>query len=239
MCGGQVGKLNKLLRVDRAGVRAPFYLRLGTTDIPTFDQIFLRKDYAFDFFGEPEVIVDAGANIGLTSVFFANKYPNARIIALEPDLGNFELLQKNVSPYPNIVPVLAALWDKNEEITLVDPGLGEWGFMTKETGGSAEMIQGDFVCMVKGVTIDALMHTYDLARINILKMDIEGAEREVFADSSLWIERVDSIIIELHERMKAGCNRSFYNGSDGFVCEWQQGESIYLSREQCLKRCLF
>ena len=66
--------------------------------------------------------------------------------------------------------------------------------------------------------------------IDILKIDIEGAEKEVFSDTSAWIEKVDSIIIELHERMKPGCISSFYAGSRGFNKEWRQGENIYLSR---------
>ncbi len=80
------------------------------------------------------------------------------------------------------------------------------------------------------MTIDKIMEDYALTKIDILKIDIEGTEREVFSDTSSWIEKIDSIIIELHERMKAGCNRSFFLGSNGFDREWQQGENIYLSR---------
>lgn len=58
----------------------------------------------------------------------------------------------------------------------------------------------------------------------------------MFSDTSSWIEKVDSIIIELHERMKAGCNRSFYCGSNGFNSEWEQGENVYLSRKNCLMK---
>ena len=66
--------------------------------------------------------------------------------------------------------------------------------------------------------------------VDILKIDIEGAEKEVFADPSLWIDKTKSIIIELHERMKPGCNRSFYRGSEGFDDEWSIGEKVYLSK---------
>ena len=83
---------------------------------------------------------------------------------------------------------------------------------------------------VMGMTIDKIMKDYSLAKIDILKVDIEGAEKEVFSETSSWIEKVDSIIIELHERMKVGCNRSFYCGSNGFENEWIQGENVYLSR---------
>ncbi|MDX2108628.1 MAG: FkbM family methyltransferase [Verrucomicrobiota bacterium] len=231
----KLGCSNELLKVKRAEIRAPFYLRHGTSDIPTFYQVFLNKEYDFTVVKSPKVIIDAGANIGMASIYFANRYPDAKIIALEPEQSNFKLLETNVAPYPNVVPVHAALWHKNEEINLVDPSLGKWGFMT-EAKNASERSTGDVRHAVKAMTIDRLMHSYSLERIDILKVDIEGAEREVFSDSSAWIENVDAIIIELHERMKPGCNRSFYNGSNGFIDEWKQGENVYLSRGNCLTR---
>ena len=65
---------------------------------------------------------------------------------------------------------------------------------------------GDTCHVVEGMTVDKFMADYRLSRIDILKVDIEGAEREVFNDTSAWIGRVNSVIIELHERMKVGCN---------------------------------
>ena len=64
---------------------------------------------------------------GFASIYFANKYPGAKIIAIEPEQSNFELLKDNIAPYPNIIPIQAALWHKNEEINLIDPGLGKSG----------------------------------------------------------------------------------------------------------------
>jgi FkbM family methyltransferase len=212
-------------------------MRLNTSDFPTFDQVFIQQEYDFDISRAPKVIVDAGANIGLASIYFANKYPDAKIIAIEPEQSNFKLLEMNVSPYPNVIPVQAALWNKNEDINLIDPGLGKWGFMTEIKNASDEL-SSNACHTVEAMTIDKIMQNFNLEKIDILKIDIEGAEREVFNDSSSWIDRVDSLIVELHERMKAGCNRSFYNGSNGFIYEWTQGENVYLSRDHCLIRKL-
>jgi len=181
----------------------------------------------------PEAIIDAGANIGLASIYFANKFPESHIIAIEPEASNFEMLIRNVSPYPNVIPINAALWNRNEEINLVDPGLGKWGFMT-QSGNYEEASLGRVTHRVQGMTINKIMNDNHLERIDILKLDIEGAEREVFIDSSSWINKVNALIVELHERMKSGCNRSFYNNSDGFDNEWQFGENIYLSRGKSL-----
>jgi len=227
-------KSDILIKVIRKDIKHPFSLRYRTSDLPTFEQVFIDNEYDFVTENPPKVIVDAGANIGLASIYFANKFPDSEIFAIEPETSNYELLCSNVAPYSNIRPLKAALWDKNEEISLVDPGLGKWGFMTQ--GKKSEESLGNVCHKVPGVTIDKIMEDNKLPSIDILKIDIEGAEREVFHNTSSWIDRVDAIIIELHERMKSGCNRSFYNGSNGFDIEWAQGENIYLSRGKYLTK---
>lgn len=223
-------------RLNRQDCKHPFRLRIPSSDPSTYKQIFINQEYDFLVENQPKVIIDAGANIGLASIYFANKYPDAKIIAIEPEQSNFELLKENTAAYPHVVPVQAALWHKNEEINLIDPGLGKWGFMT-EVKYPSKKLQGNTCHTVMGLTIDEIMKQYGLNKIGILKIDIEGAEKEVFSNTSSWLERVDVIIIELHERMKAGCNRSFYCGSNGFDNEWYQGENIYLSRRNCIIRC--
>jgi FkbM family methyltransferase len=229
-----LGRSDGYIKVERKGIKNPFYLRLGTSDILIFDQVFVYEEYDFKTNTPPKVIIDAGANIGLVSIYFANKYPESKIVAIEPEESNFKLLKINVGPYTNIIPLQAALWCKNEEISLVDPGLGKWAFMTEEDGNKEH--HGNFCHHIQGKTVDRIMRDYDLQRIDILKIDIEGAEREVFSDASSWIEKVDGVIIELHEKMKSGCNRSFYNGSNGFDDEWLQGENVYLSKRNRLSR---
>jgi FkbM family methyltransferase len=220
-----------MMKVDRDDIKFPFYLRFNTSDVPTFDQIFMAQEYDFKVKSPPKIIVDAGANIGLTSILFANRYPEAKIIAIEPETSNYEMLKMNVAPYSNIFPMKVALWNENDEINLVDPGFGKWGFMTQGVE-----YEGDVTHKVKSLTVDKIMEDNGIDKIDILKIDIEGAEREVFMNSSSWIKNVDSLIVELHERMKAGCNRSFYNASNGFDEEWQHGENIYLSRANYLTR---
>jgi FkbM family methyltransferase len=224
-----------LYKINRKDCKHPFFLRIPSSDVPTYDQVFINQGYDFLVETQPKTIVDAGANIGLTSIYFANKYPEAKIFAIEPEQSNFELLKKNVAPYPNVTPIQAALWHKNEEINLIDPGLGKWGFMT-DVKNSSENLPGDTCHVVMGMTIEKIMKDYNLSNIDILKVDIEGAEREVFGDTSPWIKKVDSLVVELHERMKTGCNRSFYCGTNGFDKEWEQGGNVCLSRGSFLAR---
>lgn len=225
----KVGGRSTMIQVTRKEFRHPLWLRLRSSDVPTYEQVFVNRDYAFEVRHSPACIVDAGANIGLASIYFANRFPSARIIAIEPEQGNYELLRTNLAPYPQATPLQAALWHRDEEIRLVDPGLGNWGFMTE---GNEDGQPGSHQTRhtVQAVTVDWILKTFALDRIDILKVDIEGAEKEVFADTTTWIDKVDAIIIELHERYKKGCNRSFYGGTPGFAHEWTRGENVYLSR---------
>jgi len=198
----------------------------------TFVHVFLRGEYDVDIAKTPTVIVDAGANIGLTSIFYANKYPDAKIIALEPESSNFALLKKNVAPYRNILAVNKALWGENTTLEIVDPGLNKWGFQTckhkDENAVGKEAIES--------ITIDRLMHDYMLSHIDILKIDIEGAEKEVCESASAWIGKVGMMAIELHDRHKTGCSRSFYNATNGFDAEIHRGENVFVLKRSYMTK---
>jgi len=236
---GKITKMPELLEIKRPDIKFPFFLRVPSSDVGIFEKIFISQEYDFDVKKTPRFIIDAGANIGLASIYFSNKFPDAKIIAIEPEESNLKILKKNIAPYDNIILVCGALWYENTRVNLVDPGLGKCGFMTQTQEGVEEEY-GEFVNKVQGMTVDSIMKERGIDHIDILKIDIEGAEREIFRDSSSWIGKVDALIIELHERMKLGCNRSFYNGSNGFDDEWLQGENVFLTRNRgcCLtKRC--
>lgn len=204
----------------------PVYLRANTTDPLTLREIFLDRDYDIDNMENIEFIVDAGANIGLASIFFANQYPGAKILAIEPEKSNFDVLKRNVSNYPRVVPINAALWNHSGHIKLVDPGRGAHGFITTETPVSPECPTES----TPSVTLEDLMSAYSIPRIDLLKVDIEGAEKEVFESSDPWINRVSTIIIELHERFKPGCEEAFFAGSYGMDTILERGKLIVRHR---------
>jgi FkbM family methyltransferase len=201
-------------------------VRIPSTDVVLYRQIFERHEYDVPVSRSPRVIVDAGANVGLSAVYFAHRFPDARIIAIEPEAHNFALLASNVADYPNVVPVKAALWHTDTVVDLFDPGLGPWGYIV----GQREDCSGTWRQFTDGVTVDKVMQTHGLNRIDLLKMDIEGSEREVLASSSAWIGRVDALIVELHERKKAGCAVVFESIAPQFDARWHRGELEYLLR---------
>ena len=88
---------------------------------------------------------------------------------------------------------------------------------------------------VKTVTVESLLNDHQLGLVDVLKMDIEGAEKEVFANHSPWINNVCSIIVELHERMKRGCEAEFRKVAKKFDAVAQNGEDFYLSKNAFIK----
>jgi FkbM family methyltransferase len=207
-----------LFKVSVPGIAHPVQVRIGTTDASVLGQVLIEKHYDMPFEVHPKVIIDAGANIGLSAVYFANKYPNATIIALEPEASNFSVLEANARPYPQIKPLNAALWKENGKICLVDPDQGHHGFQTLESRTDG--------CWVEAMTVDALMAKFGLDSVDILKIDIEGAEKEVFETSAGWIQKVGMVMAELHDNLKPGCSRAHDDATREFPRRIPNGEII-------------
>jgi FkbM family methyltransferase len=219
------GASGPTLRLQIPGSRTPFFLRGGTIDAWVFRQIFVQRQYDVEVSPEPHLIIDAGANIGCASVFFACRYPQATILAIEPDAANFEMLSMNAAPYRTIVPIRAAVWGRPEVLAIANPNSKSWEFQTRPASA------GD-VDKVVGLTIDELLTWAGAPRIDILKIDIEGAEKQVFSGHcDRWLGRVGAIFAELHDRLEPECSETFRLATApyGFV-ETQRGEDVILRR---------
>jgi hypothetical protein len=90
-------------RLTVPGLRGPILLRGKTSDRLTFQKIFVDGEYVFDLGFTPRVVLDGGANVGYSSLFFAQQFPHALIIAVEPEATNFRLLMHNTARYPIFV----------------------------------------------------------------------------------------------------------------------------------------
>ena len=204
-----------LCKIHVPGIKYPVRMRIGTTDVEVLKQVLLDGEYDFLPPLDPKVIVDAGANIGLSAIFFANKFPEATIYALEPEESNFQLLKINTAPYPHIKPLKAALWNENKQINLADSWGGHCGFVTFNEGSQQEKPPQQ-QNLVEAMTLDALMDKTGTKAVDIFKVDIEGAEKEVFENCSKWIGRVRIVMVELHERYRPGCDKAFYEATKSF-----------------------
>ena len=191
--------------VRTRAARHPLWIRPGTSDLDAFRQVFLEREYAA--LGDVEdvnLVIDCGANVGYASAWFLNRYPTCRLIAVEPDPGNFAMLQRNLAPYGDRVRLVrSGLWSRpcglKVSATPFRDGR-EWSVQVREarTGEMPDLT---------AVDLSSLLAQSGAARISILKIDIEGAERFVFAENyESWIERFDALAIELHDDE---CRRSF------------------------------
>jgi FkbM family methyltransferase len=212
--------------VKHPSLSHPVTLRTRSSDIDTFAKVIAEGEYDLPPRENVRTIIDAGANIGLATLFFAERFPAARIFALEPESSNFALLLRNVASRPNVTCLKKALWAQSGLIDVYDPGDGNWGF---RTGGQGEPV-GKLVDTVDCISVADLMKTYELPRIDVLKIDIEGSEKEVFEAADTWIDKVDLIVVELHDRFKRGCSRAFYNATVAFTHELHRGENIFVFR---------
>lgn len=177
-------------------------------------QVFQLKEYSFEPLSpwlsryqahprsnppEPRLIVDCGANIGASVVYFAKTFPDVRIIALEPEPDNFSLLVRNAAPFGDRVTTWnKAIASSAGTIRLTDPGLGEWGY---RTGARAD---GKLVAEVAAVTIDDVLNSAPDAQPFALKVDIEGAEEDLFTARGATLNRFPVVAIELHDWMWPG-----------------------------------
>jgi len=181
--------------------RTPVALRAGTSDVRAFFQVFLDDCYAIPVNIHPDLIIDGGANVGYASIYYANKYPDARIIAVEPEASNHDLLKVNTSGYANVTVLRAGLWNRGAQLKIKDPSAEKWAFQVQESEADEESIDA--------VTVDEIVERAGAGSIDILKLDIEGAEKELFASAETWLGRVQVLIVELHDRLRPGCSESF------------------------------
>lgn len=213
-------------RIYLRGYSQPINLRPKSTDLLTFHQVFTFKEYDFNLRDEPKFIIDAGANIGLASLYFIKKYPNTKIIAVEPEKANFEMLGINSKNHKNIFLYKRALSNRaNLVLNVVDRGFGDWGFVTEiESSVSYQ----NSVDTVQTITIDEIMKENNLDFIDLLKIDIEGGEKELFESNyENWLPRTRNIAIELHDGIKMGSSKSFFKAISSYNFSYQiRGENL-------------
>ncbi|HZF69186.1 MAG TPA: FkbM family methyltransferase [Gemmatirosa sp.] len=192
-----------LVPVPLPGLPRPLLLRAGTTDPHVLEQIFVREELAFDVPAAPTFVVDAGANIGLSSIWLATRFPQARIVALEIEPENFALLARNVAAHPRVSAWQCGLWSRATTLEVVNPADEAWAFYARSPAPGA-------AGGVPAVSVADVLAREGVERVGLLKIDIEGGEREVFAEGAeAWIDRVDQVAVELHEQWFPGCSAPF------------------------------
>ncbi len=183
----------RLFRISRIERRKPFSTRLAASTISatdsdsflrTYESIFCRRIYDFVPRTDHPKILDCGANIGLATLFWKTELPHAEITAFEPDPETFSCLQANIGHLSGVTLSEAAVWHKCESVSFSSEGADAGRVDTTE----------DHSCTVRGVRLRSYLNQ----RIDMLKMDIEGAETCVLADCAELLENVDNLFVEYH-----------------------------------------
>jgi FkbM family methyltransferase len=181
-----------------------FFLRSNTTDSGTFGQVFIDKQYEIHYSFEPKTIIDAGANIGLSALYFADRFPKAMIIALEPDKDNFEIALQNTKNNNRIKMMRKGIWNKNTFLEIIDSNADKNSFMVKESDISTSTT-------IEATNIETILNQEGWSTIDILKIDIEGSEKELFSSNyEKWLPLTKLIFIETHDKMKKGCSKAIF-----------------------------
>jgi FkbM family methyltransferase len=189
--------VGNIYTVRASGIKAPLHFRLYSSDSSVFAAIFRRHEYAtIREQKNVELIVDCGANVGYSSIYFLTTFPHSRVIAVEPDPANFAMLERNLAAYTDRCVVnRSAIWSHPALLVMDEQPFRdgrEWSQHVREClPGENGFLATD---------IGTILRQSGAQRISILKIDIEGAESEVFARNyDSWINRVDTIVIELHD----------------------------------------
>ncbi len=189
--------------------------RNESSDLEVFNQVWGRQEYAKATEiakanianGAQMKIIDAGANVGYTSLFFHDDLPASLIYAIEPDEDNFLMLKKNIAlnNAQNIVPLKFGLWDHscNLKVDRAYRDGREWSIQVMET---------DEETGLRGIDIHDLLNKFHIKEIDLLKIDIEGAESYLFRDvnyANSFLSKTKLLAIEIHDE----------NVSRDFICQ--------------------
>jgi FkbM family methyltransferase len=193
-------------------LRKQIYLRKEGSDIDVFNQIFLMDEYQpliqaiKTHHIEIDTIIDLGANIGLSTIYFNNEFKNAKIYAIEPDNENFRQLNLNIRNKKNISAENVAIW--TEKIDLVENSVNPFrdgGNWAKTFIPAHNEIKDS---KISGVTVGDLIIKFNLKTIDLLKIDIEGAERYIFVEENNldFLAQTKVISIEIHDEFNIRSN---------------------------------
>jgi FkbM family methyltransferase len=188
-----------------------FYLRPHTSDLDVFFQIFRKKEYDLSKFvqyprllaayqnilkaNQVPVIIDAGANIGGSAVWFARQFPEACILAIEPDAENAAICRLNTASYANIKVVEAAIGAEPGRVATVNPDQQNWSVQTRRSDEGGIPIR----------TIpDLTAAEGKAAKLFLVKIDIEGFENDLFSNHVGWVDEAAAIIVEPHDWLFPG-----------------------------------
>lgn len=205
-------------------------VRPDDSDMAALREVFQRRDYDVDALfvgpairaryerllaeGRTPVIIDAGANIGATALWFSKIFPRARIVSVEPEPENFRILCENTRSLPNVRAIPAAIGSEGGFVS-VRRDRWSWGVTTQRAEEGVPI-----------VTVPQCLEGEPGGALFLVKIDIEGFESDLFAANTQWLDDADVVIVEPDDWLfpGRGVTRTFQNalavrGFEIHICE--------------------
>lgn len=153
-----------------------------------YNEIFEKEIYRFKTRNKEPYIIDCGANIGLSVLYFKQLYPNAIIVAFEPDKNVFRILEENCFYHnlSNVEVINKAVWNTETDLDFFSEG-GDAGRIALESDKTR-------IVQVKTIRLRKYLNKH----VDFLKIDIEGSEGKVLKDCREFLKNVDRIFVEYH-----------------------------------------
>jgi FkbM family methyltransferase len=195
---GKHRRLNRLSRLPRY-TAGTYKWKDGLVEFPDaasfayiYKEVFIEQIYKFDTKRAQPLIIDCGANMGLSVLYFKDQYPGSRVIAFEPERTIFSYLKKNVESLglENVELVNKAVWSSNKTLLFSNEGA--------DASRIAALKDND-----RGFTSTYEVQAVRLSEfidreVDLLKIDIEGAEAEVIREIEPKLKFVKHVFIEYH-----------------------------------------
>jgi FkbM family methyltransferase len=190
------------VRIERP---VPTRLRLRPTvsDLTTLQEVMKHEVYGAlpELLPSPQWIIDLGAHIGLSSLYFLGRYPTVKVLAVEPHPGNFALLQNNLRPWIDSArcrAVCAAAWSRDcalrPTVCLNEPNQASF---------SVQLASAEESGSIRGLSMATLIGMTGAAEVQLVKMDIEGSEAALLTRDASWLRAVQCLAIEFHDDLRA------------------------------------
>jgi FkbM family methyltransferase len=188
----------------------------GTAVVDKYGEILAR--------GRIPLIIDCGANNGMSSIFLASLFPMAIVAAIEPSGENFKLLALNVAPFELIKPIHAGIWNTRTHLKILNRNGSPCGFRTVECETNDPEA-------IAALSVPDILERFSNCDPLLIKVDVEGAEDNLFACYPGWVDKMPGLIVELHDWMLPGweTSRNFLACMVRMRCDFVlQGENVFV-----------
>ena len=233
--GEQVEGRNLELQMKQP-VPALLSLREVGSDIMTFTEVIREQVYKsiLTKLASVETIIDLGANIGLASLYFAGHYPRARVLAVEPNPPTYAILAANLKSLVEAGrcrTLKAAVWGSEKKLVASERSKEDELHYSAFAASEADDGHDDGETM-QGFPITRIIADSGFERVDLLKVDIEGAEVELFKGDLDWLKKVGAVAIEFHDDSRAATRFDEVMRAYGFRVYDEGGHTVLAVREE-------